>query len=159
MGDRSRNPPPGVRPHVLVVSDDADLASFLAEGLTLAGLWTSVVASPFQALEVFRLRGFDAVLLDAAIGGFGWLELLTRLRAGSDRTAGASPRADVPIFVLAGNAAEVDPAAASHAGADGIAVAPLELDDLAAEVIDAVVRWRLANPGRPWADETALGSR
>ncbi len=159
MGQRKIGPTGGIRPHVLLVSDDPGLAGFLIEGLTMAGLWTSVVASPFQALEVFRLRTFDAVLIDAAVGGFGPVELLRRLRSGSDPAAAGQPRTDVPVFALAGDAAEIDAAAASGAGADGLFVAPLELDDLAQTLFVAILDWRKAHPNRPWADENALSNR
>jgi DNA-binding response OmpR family regulator len=59
------------RPHVLIVSDDTGLAGFLGEGLIYAGLWTSTIASAMQVLEVFRLRTFDAMILDAALGHIG----------------------------------------------------------------------------------------
>lgn len=156
MGQNGLGTIGGVRPHVLIVSDDPDLAAFLTEGLTVAGLWTSVVASPFQALEVFRLRSFDAVVLDAAIGGFGAVELLRRLRGRSDRAPTRQPRTDVPVFALAGSARELDPGVAADAGADGLYVAPLELDDLAQSLLAAIVAWRARHPDRPWADEVAL---
>lgn len=146
----------GVRPHVLIVSDDPNLSGFLTEGLTMAGLWTSVVASPFQALEVFRLRGFDAVLLDAAIGGFGAVELLRRLRSTTDPGGDRRPRADVPIFALAGSITEIDPGSAADAGANGVFVAPFELEDLASALVAAILAWRADHPDRPWADEASL---
>jgi DNA-binding response OmpR family regulator len=144
------------RPHVLIVSDDRDLSEFLAEGLVYAGLWTSVIASAVQALEVFRLRSFDVVLLDAALGGIGALELVRRLRGRSDRAPG-TPRTDVPLLLIAGGAGELDPAAAADAGADGVVVAPLELAELAETLGRAVAAWRASHPGRAWADEAALG--
>ncbi|MEZ4624469.1 MAG: hypothetical protein R2843_06700 [Thermomicrobiales bacterium] len=60
---------PHQRPHVLIVSDDQGLAEFLSEGLTIAGFWTSVIASALQTLEVFRLRTFDLIIVDAALDG------------------------------------------------------------------------------------------
>lgn len=147
---------PGIRPHVLVVSDDGDLAAFLAEGLVVAGLWASVVASPFQALEVFRLRGFDAVVLDAALGGFGALELLRRLRDRAADGGTAAPRTDVPILVVAGSAGELDGAEALAAGADAVLVAPFEIEDAAMSLLRLVAAWRTAHHDRPWADQAAL---
>src|SRR5690349_3354968 len=96
------------RPHVLIVSDDEDLASFLGEGLIYAGFWTSTIASAMQTLEVFRLRSFDVMLLDAALGGMGASELLQRLRGTSRRSTG-SERTDIPILVVAATPEEADP--------------------------------------------------
>jgi DNA-binding response OmpR family regulator len=144
------------RPHVLIVSDDTELSGFLGEGLVYAGLWTSVIASAMQALEVFRLRSFDLMLLDAALGGIGVLELLRRLRGHSDR-AMDSERTDIPILIIAASADEIDQQAVLSAGAERVILAPIELDDLAAEIGRVVEAWRAAHPDRPWADAAALG--
>ena len=92
------------RPHVLIVSDDAGLSAFLGEGLIYAGLWTSVIASAMQALEVFRFRSFDHMIVDAALGGIGAIELIGRLRGRSDRAAPIA-RTDIPVFLIAGSPA------------------------------------------------------
>jgi DNA-binding response OmpR family regulator len=144
------------RPHVLIVSDDPELTAFLGEGLVYAGFWTSTIASAVQALEVFRLRSFDAIVLDAALGGIGALELLRRLRGRSDRAA-AVERTDIPILVIAASSRELHPALAARAGADGVIQAPIELEQLAAEIGRVVTAWRASHPGRQWADEAALG--
>jgi DNA-binding response OmpR family regulator len=140
---------------VLIVSDDPDLTDFLGEGLVYVGFWTSVIADAIQALEVFRLRSFDALLLDAGLGGIGALELLRRLRGRSDR-ASATARTDIPILVLAESVSHLAPGNGEAAGADTILVAPIELTDLAHELTSVIHTWRLAHPDRPWADEAAL---
>ena len=144
------------RPHVLIVSDDPELAAFLGEGLIYAGFWTSTIASALQALEVFRLRSFDVMVLDAALGGIGALELLRRLRGRSDR-ATTTERTDIPILVIAASNSELDPDKAERAGADGVILAPIELEQLAVDLGQAVVAWRASHPDRTWADEAALG--
>src|SRR5215210_5692043 len=146
------------RPHVLIVSDDPELIVFLGEGLVYAGFWTSAIASAVQTLEVFRLRSFDVMVLDAALGGIGALELLRRLRGHSDRAA-ASERTDIPILVIAASSSELDPILAKQYGADGVILAPIELERLASELTRAVTTWRASNPGRQWADEAALGTQ
>lgn len=146
------------RPHVLIVSDDPELTAFLGEGLVYAGFWTSAIASAVQALEVFRLRSFDVMLLDAALGGIGALELLRRLRGHSDRAA-ASERTDIPILVIAASTSELDSTLAKRYGADGVILAPIELEQLASELTQAVTIWRASHPGRQWADEAALSTQ
>ena len=144
------------RPHVLIVSDDPELAAFLGEGLVYAGFWTSAIASAVQALEVFRLRSFDVMLLDAALGGIGALELLRRLRGRSDR-ATPTERTDIPILVIAASGSELDPDVAERAGADGVILAPIELERLAVDLGRAVTAWRASHPDRNWADAAPLG--
>jgi CheY-like chemotaxis protein len=145
------------RPHVLIVSDDPELTAFLGEGLVYAGFWTSAIASAVQALEVFRLRSFDVMILDAALGGIGPIELLRRLRGHSDRTT-TSERTDIPVLVVATSSDELDLKLAVQAGADRVILAPIELEDLAADLGRAVTTWRALHPDRKWADEAALGS-
>jgi len=145
------------RPHVLIVSDDPELTAFLGEGLVYAGFWTSAIASGVQALEVFRLRSFDVMILDAALGGIGTIELLRRLRGRSDR-ATVAERTDIPILVIAASSDELDPALVEQAGADRVVLAPIELEQLAADLTHTVSAWRTLHPDRKWADEAALGS-
>jgi two-component system phosphate regulon response regulator PhoB len=144
------------RPHVLIVSDDPELTAFLGEGLVYAGFWTSAIASAVQALEVFRLRSFDVMVLDAALGGIGALEFLRRLRGRSDR-ATTDERTDIPIVVVAASSSELDPVLATSAGADHVILAPIELEHLAADLGRVVTAWRAAHPDRQWADEAVLG--
>jgi DNA-binding response OmpR family regulator len=141
------------RPHVLIVSDDADLTDFLGEGLVYAGFWTSVIASAVQTLEVFRLRTFDLMLVDAELGGIGATELIRRLRGRSDRSARVG-RTDIPIAAITADEA-LDPAPLLEAGVDTMVAAPIELEDLAAALANLVQQWRATHPGRPWADELA----
>jgi len=143
------------RPHVLIVSDDPGLVEFLGEGLVIEGFWTSAIASAFQALEVFRMRTFDVVVLDAALGGPGAMELLRRLRGRSDR-APEGPRTDRPILVAAASPEEIDVPAALDAGADGMLLAPVELEDAARTLFAHVAAWRERHPGEPWADQAVL---
>ena len=84
------------------------------------------------------------------------LELVLRLRGRSDRTT-ATERTDIPILVIAASGRELDPELAEHAGADGVIVAPIELEQLAVNLGRAVTTWRAAHPDREWADEAALG--
>ncbi|MCA9880632.1 MAG: response regulator transcription factor, partial [Thermomicrobiales bacterium] len=125
------------RPHVLIVSADPDLTGFLGEGLIVAGFWTSVIADAFQALEVFRLRSFDVILLDAALGGIGALEFLQRLRGRSDRAAG-QVRSDIPLVLIAADASEIPPGIQSGDDPAAILLAPVELPEIAAALLQAV---------------------
>jgi DNA-binding response OmpR family regulator len=141
------------RPHVLIVSDNLELSQFLRDGLTIAGFWTSVVASALQTLEVFRLRTFDLALIDAVLEGLGYGELLQRLRSTQDRED--QPRTDIPVLVVAGSPDEVSIERARQLGADDVIYAPVEIEHLALRLYDEVRRWREAHPDRPWADVVA----
>jgi CheY-like chemotaxis protein len=145
------------RPHVLIVSDDAGLSSFLGEGLIYEGLWTSAIASALQTLEVFRLRSFDAVIVDAALQGLGAGDLIARLRASApdDRSAQGS-RTDIPILVIAERPDEIEIASLDSSLVTRTLIAPIELDELAQILGTAISSWRTDHPDRPWADAALL---
>lgn len=140
-----------VRPHVLIVTDDADLRDFLQEGLLFGGFWVSIIASGVQALEVFRLRTFDLVLIDNALAGFDAVELIRRLRLPDGTDLG--PRTDVPIVTVADDAAAARTGV--EAGADEALLPPIEIEELVPELHRIVHEWRARHPDRPWADQLA----
>ena len=136
------------RPHAIIVSDDPDLRTFLGEGLLMAGFWTSAVASGIQAIEVFRLRSFDLVIIDANLAGLGASELVRRLRG---RQVGSAPLTDVPIVAIAPDGPARDRLAGSVT-VDAVFEAPIKLDELAAALMALVREWRAAHPDRPVSD-------
>ena len=143
------------RPHILIVSDDLDLSQFLQDGLVMAGFWTSTVASALQTLELFRLRTFDLMLIDALLEGLGADEVVQRLR--SPIEPGGPIRTDIPIVLIAGSSGEVDADRVSAMGADAVVYAPVEIEALAVELFGRIRTWREQHPDRPWADKLAQG--
>ena len=140
------------RPHVLIVSDDPSLASFLNEGLPLGGFWTTVIASGLQALEVFRLRQFELVVLDYELRSFDSIELARRLRGQSNRSAQGSPRTTAPIVMISEGEMNIDPELMQQLGIDRAFNAPVELDDLVPELHQVIEYWRIRYPSAPLSD-------
>lgn len=134
-----------IRPHVLIVSDDPGLSTFLSEGLVLAGFWTSVIASALQTIEVFRLRTFDLVIVDAALDGLGAAEMRRRLSAITNR----------PMIAIASSPREMTEPEARGLGFISVLYPPVEIEDLALALFSLVANWRAAHPGEPWSDEAA----
>ena len=146
------------RPHVLIVSDDPSLASFLNEGLPLGGFWTTVIASGLQALEVFRLRQFEIIVLDYDLRSFDSIELARRLRGQSSRSGEGAPRTTAPIVLISDSDIAIDPELRSQLGIDLTRSAPLELDDLVPELHQVFENWRVQNPSVPFSD-SPLGEK
>ncbi len=146
------------RPHVLIVTSDDDLRTFLAEGLLIGGFWTSSVASGLQALEVFRLRTFDAVLMDLEVHGFGGLEVTRRLRGSgrpTENTSDQSGVTDVPIVMIVANPEPEMERLIRAAGADDLLSPPIEIADLVISLFQIVDTWRQHHPGRKYADQAS----
>lgn len=141
------------RPHVLIVSDDPSLATFLNEGLPLGGFWTTVIASGLQALEVFRLRQFDLIVMDYELRSFNAMELVRRLRGFSSRAGAGSARTTAPIVFISESEINIDPELLEQLGIDHALSAPIELDDLAPLLHQSFESWRERYPSVPLSDD------
>ncbi len=140
------------RPHVLIVTDDPDLGSFLSEGLVIGGFWASVIASGLQTIEVLRLRTFDLAIVDLALSGLGALETIRRVRTASSLV---DRRVDLPILAVADRADQLGDLSPAAAGIDRLLLPPIEIEQLVPALFRVVREWRLAHPGREWADRLA----
>ncbi len=144
------------RPHVLVVTDDDSLASFLSEGLPLGGFWTSTIASGLQALEVFTLRQFDLIVIDGGLRTFGAMEFLRRLRGESSRDPGAQPRSSAPAIMIGTKDDEPGEPDLTVLGIAAFLAPPLELEEIVRTLHLVFGEWRAAHPHTLLADAAAL---
>ena len=147
------------RPHVLIISDDVSLATFLNEGLPLGGFWTTVIASGLQALEVFRLRQFDIIALDYGLRSFDAIELVKRLRGYSTRAPLGTARTTAPIVLISESEIDIDPELTSQLGISRALSAPLELEELAPELHQVFEDWQQAYPSMPISDDPLRENR
>lgn len=141
------------RPHVLIVTDDASLTAFLGTGLPLGGFWTTTIASGLQVLEVFRLRQFDLLLIDAGLGSFNALELLRRLRGVSTRAVGSPRRTEAPAVLISELPLVLTSAELEVLGVARVLTAPLDITEVVATLHEVSEAWRQSNPSMPWSDD------
>jgi two-component system KDP operon response regulator KdpE len=147
------------RPHVLIISDDSSLTTFLSEGLPLGGFWTTVIASGLQALEIFRIRQFDLIVLDWQLGSFGAHELLRRLRGVSSRSSAETPRTHAPVVLITEHPADLTEEEALLLGVNRMLHAPLELEEIVRELHAVFAEWRYAFPDVPLSDDPLRSKR
>jgi two-component system, OmpR family, alkaline phosphatase synthesis response regulator PhoP len=119
-----------VTPHILVVEDDASIATGLALNLRLEGYSSSVVAEGDRVVEAVGSERPDLILLDLSLPRTDGLEVLGQLRRTGDRT---------PVIVLSAREGEHDKVAALRLGADDYVTKPFALAELMARVA-AVLR-------------------
>jgi DNA-binding response OmpR family regulator len=112
---------------ILVVEDDADIASLIVHYLTPAGYEADVVANGSDALATARRREPDLVILDRMLPGLDGLEICRALRA--DPALGA-----IPILMLTARAEETDRIAGFETGADDYVTKPFSPKELVARV-------------------------
>lgn len=128
---------------ILVVEDEARIATFVEKGLTASGYAPTVVGSGREALDYLATGSFDLVLLDVGLpGGIDGFAVLTRMRAGGDAT---------PVIMLTARTSLDDTIQGLDGGANDYVPKPFKFDELLARI-----RVRLRESGQIAAGETVL---
>ncbi len=110
---------------ILIVEDDAALASGISRILAGEGHAVDVMASGEHAVLGARQEHFDMMILDVGLPGIDGFEVLRRLRAAGDRT---------PVLVLTARDALDDRIHGLDLGADDYMAKPFAMPELAARV-------------------------
>lgn len=111
-------------PRILLVDDDASLASMLGEILQLHGFEVAGVTSGEAALGQVALSPPDLIVLDVMLPGISGFEVLARLRQTSD----------VPVIMLTARGAEAERIAGLTGGADDYLAKPFNPLELTARI-------------------------
>lgn len=122
---------------VLVVEDDARMASMLRRGLTEDGYSVDVVGDGAEALWHATEVDYDAVVLDLMLPGMDGLEVCRRLRAAQRWS---------PVLMLTARAGIEDRVRGLDTGADDYLAKPFSFDELSARLRALV---RRGTPARP----------
>jgi DNA-binding response OmpR family regulator len=109
---------------VLVVEDEASLASTLSYNFRKNGFNVVTAADGFEGLQAARRENPDVVVLDLMLPKMDGLEVCRRLRAGSD----------VPILMLTAKGEELDRVVGLEMGADDYLTKPFSMRELVARV-------------------------
>jgi DNA-binding response OmpR family regulator len=115
---------------ILVVEDDAMLASVLKNNLAFEGFSVECASNGDDAVAVARANRPDLVLLDVMIPGIDGFEVCRTLSAGRDR---------LPIIMLTARAQKQDKVLGLELGADDYVTKPFSFEELLAR-IQAVLR-------------------
>lgn len=112
---------------ILIIEDDARIASFVAKGLRAEGYVCSEARSVGDAEKMMRTSDVrpDLLLLDLGLPDEDGLRLLARLRAKGDA---------VPVIVLTARAEISDRVRGLDAGANDYVVKPFAFDELLARI-------------------------
>ena len=110
--------------HILIVEDEAKIASFLAKGLTESGYFCSLAQDGVQALLCLKERHFDLVILDVMLPELDGWQVLRTLRT----------FAKVPVLMLTAKDHVLDRVKGLELGADDYLVKPFSYIELLARV-------------------------
>jgi DNA-binding response OmpR family regulator len=118
-------------PRILVVDDDRNLLALLERGFRFEGFRVATALDGPRCLEALEREPPDVVLLDIGLPRIDGIDVLKRLRRGSD----------VPIVMLSARDEVADKVGALGIGADDYVAKPFAFDELLARV-RAVLRRR-----------------
>ena len=118
-------------PRVLIVEDDARIASFLEKGLRARGFEPVWVETGSAALDAVGVADIDAVLLDLGLPDVDGLDVLARWRHEANV---------VPVVVLTARSDPRDRAKAIALGVDGYLIKPAPFATVVETIRSAVDR-------------------
>jgi len=116
---------------VLLVDDEADFRGPLARRLEKRGIASAEAGSGQAALELLAQRPFDAVILDVKMPGLDGLQTMAAIKKGQP---------DLEVILLTGQASAADGVAGIKAGAFDYLTKPVEIEQLAGKIRQAVER-------------------
>jgi two-component system, OmpR family, copper resistance phosphate regulon response regulator CusR len=122
---------------ILVVEDDAPLASFIRKGLESEHYAVDLAPDGEQGLELANAYEYDLVMLDLNLPRMDGVELLRELRP---------KKPQLPVLVLTARSRVEDRVGCLDGGADDVLIKPFSFSELAARVRALLRR------GRPVAD-------
>jgi DNA-binding NtrC family response regulator len=106
---------------VLLVDDEKEFVTTLAERMQIRGLEPEVAFSGEQALEILENSIPDVMVLDLKMPGIDGLEVLRRVKK-------CHPQ--IQVIILTGHGSERDEAAARRLGAFDHLQKPVDINDL-----------------------------
>jgi DNA-binding response OmpR family regulator len=110
---------------ILVVEDEARLASFLEKGLRSSGFTTTVVGDGRSATVLARDEDFDLMILDLGLPGKDGLQVLRELREDGQR---------LPVIVLTARSDPHERVTGLETGADDYLGKPFHFEELVARI-------------------------
>jgi DNA-binding NtrC family response regulator len=113
---------------VLLVDDEEDFLSTLAERLEARGLKVNAVTSGEQAVAKAESEGFDLIVLDLAMPGMDGLETLKRIKA---------KQPDAEIIILSGQGSIKTSIEAMKLGAEDFMEKPVNISELLDKISEA----------------------
>ncbi len=131
--------------HVLVIEDEPQMRSMLADNLEFEGYRVTAVASGEEALQAVAARHYALLLVDVMLPGISGFDVCQQLRARGSH---------VPIVVLTARTHEQDRVRGLDLGADDYVSKPFSVSELLARVRALVRRDDWHAPG---SGEFSLG--
>ena len=114
---------------VLLVDDEEEFVTTLAERMMLRSVETEVALSGEEALAKLDEKPPDVVVLDVMMPGLSGLEVLKRIR---------EARPDIPVILLTGRGSTKEGIEGMEQGALDYLMKPIDIEDLLKKMDEAV---------------------
>lgn len=113
---------------VLLVDDEEEFVTTLAERLEIRGFEPEIATSGSQAISLVENHVFDLVVLDIMMPGIGGLEVMEQIK---------QQYPDMPVILLTGRGSTKEGLSGMHKGAFDYLMKPLDIDDLISKMQEA----------------------
>jgi DNA-binding NtrC family response regulator len=114
---------------ILVVDDEVELVSTLAERLVLRGFEVDSATTGAAALERLEQREFSVLLVDVKMPGLGGLELTAQIKRSYPH---------LPVILFTGHTSRDDAERGMQEGACDYLVKPIKIEELIEKIRKAV---------------------
>jgi len=115
----------GMNKHILIVEDNADLASLVALHVQDMGCTSDIADNGGKAMRLYEKNNYDLVLLDIMLPVISGIEVCKKMREGSRY---------VPIMMLTSKTSEIDRVVGLEVGADDYISKPFSIPELLARI-------------------------
>ena len=113
---------------ILIVDDEEDLVSTMAERLALRGFQVETAGSGIEALRLLIEDDFSVVILDVKMPGIGGLQTMTEIHR---------KHPDLPVILLTGHGSAADAERGMREGAFDYLMKPIDIDKLIDKISNA----------------------
>lgn len=128
---------------ILVVEDEEKIARLLELELESEGYSVVKTGNGLDALEAYRTKSWDLILLDVMLPGISGIELLRRIRSMDGST---------PVILLTAKSSVEDKVSGLDLGANDYVTKPFQIEELLARV-RAALRMRKREPVETESDD------
>jgi DNA-binding NtrC family response regulator len=115
--------------HVLLVDDEDDFVTTLAERLQLRGIETQIATDGETALALIEISPPQIVVLDVMMPGLGGADVLKRLQA---------KHPHIPVILLSGHGSVREGESSLRQGAYDYLIKPINIEELISKMQNAV---------------------
>jgi DNA-binding response OmpR family regulator len=116
---------------ILLIDDEEEFASTLAERLELRGYMARIAGDGESGISMIALETFDVVVLDLMMPGLSGLDTLRQLKIIDGK---------LPVILLTGHGSTKDGMKGMEMGAFDFLIKPLDINELTKKIDTAVLQ-------------------